>query len=99
MTVALREPLALIALVGMGFFQGFIQASIFAGVAGEKFSLRDAQHDATIAINMLGLAFLIGSDQFITMSFAQVLQIPMQRPIFMREVANRMYTTTAFYLA
>ena len=89
----------MIALVFMGFFQGFIQAAIFSGVAGDDFVPGDAKYDATIATNMLGLAFLIGSDQFITMSFAQVLQIPVQRPIFMREVANRMYTTTAYYLA
>ena len=50
-------------------------------------------------MNMLGLAFLIGSDSFITMSFSQVLQIPVQRSIFMREVNNRMYSTTAYYLA
>ena len=30
---------------------------------------------------------------------AQVLQIPVARPVFMREVANRMYSTSAYYLA
>jgi len=48
---------------------------------------------------MLGLAFQAASDQFIMMSMAQVLQIPIARPIFEREVGNRMYTPSAYYLA
>ena len=48
---------------------------------------------------MLGLAFLAASDQFIMMSMAQILQIPVARPIFEREIANRMYSVSAYYLA
>ena len=48
---------------------------------------------------MLGLAFQAASDQFIMMSMAQVLVIPMTRPIFEPEVANRMYSISAYYLA
>jgi len=48
---------------------------------------------------MLGLAYLAASDQFIMMSMAQVLQIPIARPIFEREVGNRMYSASAYYLA
>ena len=33
------------------------------------------------------------------MSMAQVLQIPIARPIFEREVGNRMYSPTAYYLS
>ena len=33
------------------------------------------------------------------MSFAQVLSIPVSRPIFSREVANRTYSASAYYLA
>lgn len=47
----------------------------------------------------MGLSFLVASDQFITCSFAQVLQIPVTRPIFLREVSNRMYSTSAYYMA
>ena len=48
---------------------------------------------------MLGLAFQAASDAFIMMSMAQLLQIPTARPVFSREVGNRMYTPTAYYLA
>ena len=33
------------------------------------------------------------------MSFAQVMQIPVARPIFLREVSNRMYGPTSYYFA
>ena len=48
---------------------------------------------------MFGLAFLAAGDQFIMMSMAQVLTIPLARPIFESEVANRMYSPSAYYLA
>lgn len=48
---------------------------------------------------MLGLAFLAACDQFIMMSMAQVLQIPVARPIFEREITNRTYSASALYIA
>ena len=74
------------------------QAFIFQGV-GANYYTTDPYYNAKISSNFLGLAYLVGSDQFITCSFAQVLQIPQARPIFIREVSNRMYGTTAYYLA
>ena len=50
-------------------------------------------------MNMLGLAFQAASDQFIMMSMAQLLQIPIARPVFEREVGNRMYSPSAYYFA
>ena len=47
----------------------------------------------------MGLSFLVASDQFITCSFAQVLQIPIVRPIMIRELSNRMYGVNAYYLS
>ena len=38
-------------------------------------------------------------DQLVNGSFIQVLQIPIDRPIFMREVTNKMYSASAYYLA
>jgi len=49
--------------------------------------------------NFLGLAFLICSDQFICMSFGQVLQLPTALPIFTREASNHMYSSSAYYLS
>ena len=62
-------------------------------------SWRDtALNDKTIK-NLLGLAFSASSDQFTMMSMAQVLCIPNSRPMFDREVGNRMYSPGAYYIA
>ena len=56
-------------------------------------------YNQKIGANFLGLAFHVASDSFIQMSFAQILTIPLARPIFIREINNRMYSTSAYYLA
>jgi hypothetical protein len=61
--------------------------------------MEDPLYNVQITGNFLGLAFLVCSDQFISMSFGQVLQIPIALPIFTREVSNHMYSSTAYYLS
>ena len=98
-TQAFRNPIAFAALIIMAFFQGLLQASIFGGVGALDYEPNSGTHNAQISSNFMGLSYLVGSDMFITCSFAQVLQIPIARPIFIREVSNRMYGTTAYYLS
>lgn len=57
------------------------------------------EHDVEIYSNLIGLAFLVGSDQFINSCFGQILQIPHYNPIFKREHANNMYSVHAYYLS
>ena len=40
-----------------------------------------------------------GQDVFVNMSFSQIMAIPVARPIFNREIANKMYSSSAYYLA
>lgn len=72
---------------------------MFHGVVGVEFTMFDRNLNEKKTFNMLGLAFMAASDQFTMMSMAQVLQIPIARPIFEREVANRTYSASAYYLA
>lgn len=72
---------------------------MFHDVAASQFSYKDADLNRKSMMNMLGLAFLAASDQFIMLSMAQVLAIPLARPIFEREVGNRMYSVSAYYFA
>ena len=54
--------MALFAVTFMAIFQGITQASIFAGVGANEFSLTNPTYNETIASNFLGLAFLVASD-------------------------------------
>ena len=78
--------------------QGCLQASFFGGVVEAPFSFRDQMMNQKSTLNMLGLAFSAASDQFIMMSMAQVLQIPISRPIFLREINSRLYSTSAYFI-
>lgn len=68
-------------------------------MVGAEFSMTDRRLNQKLTLNMLGLAFMAASDQFTMMSMAQVLQIPMARPIFEREIASRVYSSTALYFS
>ena len=94
-----RLPLALMIMAIQGVIQGLMQGDLFREVASQEFVWRDNRHNQKVITNMLGLAFMAASDQFVMMSMAQLLQIPIARPIFQRELGNRMYSASAYYLA
>ena len=73
----MRIPIAWISLIVMGFFVGLNQAMLYKGVGAAQFDPLDRKHNLSISQNFLGLSFLVGSDQFISLSFAQVLSVPL----------------------
>ena len=99
MTHISRDPVVLFAISIMGAIQAVLQGSIFWKIGTNQYKLDDPLYNVHITGNFLGLAFLVCSDQFISMSFGQVLQIPIALPIFTREVSNHMYSSTAYYLS
>lgn len=65
-----RLPVALFALIIMGFFNGLTYGTIFKDVAAKQFTRWNMFENEKVGANFLGLAFQVGSDQFIQMSFA-----------------------------
>jgi len=49
--------------------------------------------------NYLGLAFICVFDNFVELGFAQILMIPLTYALFTREISNRTYSPSAYYLA
>jgi ABC-type transport system involved in multi-copper enzyme maturation permease subunit len=49
--------------------------------------------------NYLGLAFITVFDNFLELGFAQILMIPLTYALFTREISNRTYSPSAYYLA
>ena len=58
-----------------------------------------ASNNGRIIKNLIGVVNFSTTDQFIVASMSQVMVIPSQRKIFMREYSNNMYTTRVFFLA
>lgn len=107
--VAIKSPKGTIALALMAVVNTFMLISVFAGVGkksiGTPESTTAANAEEVIAENArvtqswIGVINYAATDQFLTLSMAQVLVLPKQKMIFRRERSNKMYTATTFFLA
>ena len=52
----------------------------------------------TYLTNITGLAFMISNQLSISASINVIMQVPLQAPVMSRELANKMYSPTAYYL-
>lgn len=52
-----------------------------------------------VQANWIGVVFYVATDQFISMSMGQVMQIPNFRPVYVREQANKMYSPSAYFIS
>ena len=55
--------------------------------------------DIQITTNLLGLSFIVTAEQFISSLQASVIQLPQLAPVFKRERASHLYTSSAYYIA
>ena len=49
--------------------------------------------------NFVGLVFFAGMDNFMSPALAQVLQLPILKPVFFREQSSKMYSSSAYFLS
>lgn len=90
----------------MALFASLMVCSVFHGVGDERlvinpidpFNPKDMAHNKQVQSDYSGTVFYIATDMFISMSFGLILQIPMIRPTYVREQANKMYAPSAWYL-
>ena len=96
--------MALKALFGIALFNAMILSSVFHNVGGGRFIFdplhpeETVQHDQRVRNNFIGVVFFAATDQFITCSMGQTLQMPILKPIYTREIANKMYYPTSYFL-
>ena len=87
----MREPQALRAKFFSTFFFGVLQMAIFWQV-GNGYSASDLN-------DMAGAVFFWCVILFMGNMFNIILIFQSERPVFLREQANQMYTIRAYYLA
>ena len=56
-------------------------------------------HNLEVAKDYNGFVFVQATDMFISIVFAQVLQMPKLHQIYVREMQNKMYSPSSFFLA
>lgn len=66
---------------------------------GDLSNIRDEKALRTAISNFLGLSLLLGNNMIFPALFAVILQMPMQVPVFKREIMNKMYHPLVYYFA
>ena len=106
MSIALRNPLQLAAVVILGVAQSFMLVVLYHGCGAEEpesnpyFQYKAWKSEGEKIIgNWLGLVFLATTDQFIICTFAMVLMIPSNYPVYRREMGSHMYSASSYFTA
>ena len=97
----LRNPRSLNAILFNGTFTALLVLALFWKV-GEYSTWTLVTDPATLGRfvgNLLGLAFMMTNNLSFSSSSGVILQMPLQVPVFRREKANKMYTSTTYYFA
>lgn len=102
-----RNRRALGGIIFNSFFIALIMLSIYwhvadfpdlVGIAATR-GVAKAQSDyATYVMNIRGLAFMLSNQLSISASQNAILQVPLQAPVMKRELANKMYSPSAYFL-
>jgi ABC-type multidrug transport system permease subunit len=89
-----REPRALRVRIAMIFFFAVLIDFIFWQV-GEDQPSKITQSSIQ---NTVGAMFMVVFMQFMSNMFSNLLTFQLERPVFLREYANQMYSITPYYL-
>ena len=90
-TFVTREPQAVFAKIGQGIFNGLLIMLLYWGV-GDDISETGVQNTA-------GCNFFLLVGLLMGWMFGSVLTFQLERDVFMREQANKMYKPTVYVLA
>lgn len=103
----LRNPRSLNAIVFNAIFVGLLTLALYWNTADEsRYSTPDGPLDPRFIVlqeqkygNWLGFSFLMSNNLFFTSVSVVVLQMPLQVPVFKRELMSNMYGPTIYFLA
>ena len=73
---AFRSPQGIYLLICIAFFNGILQACLFAGIGNTKPSIYNYTDTATLTSGLLGCAYLTAFDSFLNLTFGTVLAFP-----------------------
>jgi ABC-type polysaccharide/polyol phosphate export permease len=79
-------------------FQGLIILALYFK-CGDLDQVGDIKGVQKVMANFLGLSLLLSNNMIFPALFAVILQMPMQVPVFKRELMNKMYHPLIYYFA
>ena len=96
----LRNPRSLNAILLNGIFTALLVLALFWNVG--EYDAQDLNNPALqgrFVGNLLGLAFMMTNNICFSSSSGVIIQMPLQVPVFRREKANKMYTSTTYFFS
>lgn len=96
----IRNPRSLNGLLFTGLFTALLSLALYVHV-GRFSEAAFADDSARMAwiYNLKGFAFLLSNNISFSSSSSVIMQMPLQVPVFKRELANNMYSPTVYFLA
>ena len=94
----LRNPRSLNGIFFSGMFTAILNLCLYWKVGDiTDVNFFDPSSFIAWAYNMKGLAFLMSNNIAFSTSMGVILQMPLQVPVFKRETANKMYSSTTYF--
>lgn len=95
----IRNPRSFNGLVFSGLFTALLCLALYWKVG--KFEAENFYNTTklmTYIYNLKGFAFLLANNISFSSSNSVILQMPLEVPVFKRELANKMYTPSTYFL-
>jgi len=94
----MRNPRSLKAMLGQSVFMGLLSVALFSDVGNpNNVDLNKPSDFMRFLFNINGLCFMMANNLSQGASSSVILQIPMQMPVYKREIANQMYTPSTYF--
>ena len=95
-----RNPRSWNGIVLNGVFTGLLTLSLYIHIGKLDPAKTDPNGPEFVGwvYNLSGLGFLLANNISFSSSSSVILQMPLMVPVFKREVANKMYTPSTYYL-
>lgn len=103
MTYLLRNPRTLGATVFNAIFIGLLTLALFygSGDLSDVYNIKDEEEKASFfyrgLANWVGISFLMANNLMFPSLMVVIIQMPLQVPVFKRELMNKMYTPTVYF--
>jgi len=94
----LRNPASLNGILFNGLFTAILNLILYWQVGNmDGIDFTDPASVMAWLYNLKGLAFLFANNIAFSTSMSVILQMPLQVPVFKRETANNMYSSTVYF--
>ena len=95
----MRNPRSLNGIIFNGTFTALLSLALYIHVGDyTKINFESDADRMQWIYNLKGFAFLLSNNISFSSSTSVILQMPLQVPVFKRELANKMYTPTTYFL-